>query len=95
MKVITPGDGKVHPAADEMVAVDYTIWTTDGKMFDSSVTRGRPATLSVGRAIPGLGEGLRLMVTGESSPALDSRIAGLQRPGRKTSRDVGDRCDLD
>jgi peptidylprolyl isomerase len=66
MKVIAPGDGKVHPAADEMVTVDYTIWTTDGKMFDSSVTRGRPATFPVSRAIPGLGEGLRLMVTGET-----------------------------
>ncbi len=66
MKVITPGDGKVHPATDEMVTVDYTIWTTDGKMFASSVTRGKPATFSVNSAIPGLGEGLRLMVTGET-----------------------------
>ena len=58
--------GKDHPAADEMVTVDYTIWTTDGKMFASSVARGKPATFSVNRVIPGLGEGLRLMVTGET-----------------------------
>jgi peptidylprolyl isomerase len=65
-KVITPGTGKDHPGKDEPVTVDYTAWTADGKMFDSSVTRGKPVTFPVNRAIPGLGEGVRLMVTGET-----------------------------
>src|SRR5262245_28209962 len=39
-KIVQPGTGKDHPKADEMVAVHYTGWTTDGKMFDSSVARG-------------------------------------------------------
>ena len=40
-KVIKPGSGKKHPAAADTVRVHYSGWTTDGKMFDSSVTRGR------------------------------------------------------
>src|SRR4051794_21672928 len=36
-KVITKGTGTEHPAAADIVEVNYTGWTTDGKMFDSSV----------------------------------------------------------
>ncbi len=61
-----PGTGKDHPAKDEVVTVDYTGWTSDGKMFDSSVARGKPATLPVSRLIPGLSEGIQMMVTGET-----------------------------
>ncbi len=65
-KVVKPGTGKDHPGKDEVVTVDYTGWTTDGKMFDSSVARGKPATFAVNRLIPGFGEGLQLMVLGET-----------------------------
>ena len=65
-KVITPGTGNDHPGKDEAVTVNYTAWTADGKMFDSSVARGKPVTVTVNRLIPGLGEGLRLMVPGET-----------------------------
>jgi len=65
-KVIKPGTGTDHPGKEEVVTVDYTGWTTDGKMFDSSVTRGRPATFSVNRVIPGFGEGVELMTIGET-----------------------------
>jgi peptidylprolyl isomerase len=45
-KVEKPGAGKNHPAKDEVVTVDYTGWTTDGKMFDSSIARGKPGDLA-------------------------------------------------
>ena len=64
-KVLTPGKGKDHPAASDRVKVDYTGWTTDGKMFDSSVARGQPTTFGVGEVIPGWTEALKLMVAGE------------------------------
>jgi len=64
-KVITPGSGKDHPAKDDLVTVQYTGWKTDGTMFDSSVSRGKPAIFPVARVIPGFSEGIQLMVPGE------------------------------
>jgi peptidylprolyl isomerase len=64
-KVLQPGTGKDHPKADDIVTVNYTGWTTDGKMFDSSVTKGRSATFPLNRVIGGWTEGLQLMVIGE------------------------------
>jgi peptidylprolyl isomerase len=64
-KVLTPGTGKDHPGPSDKVKVDYTGWTKDGRMFDSSVTRGQPASFGVNGVIPGWTEGLQLMVVGE------------------------------
>lgn len=64
-RVLQPGTGKDHPKADELVTVHYTGWTTDGKMFDSSVARGAPSTFPLNRVIAGWTEGLQLMVVGE------------------------------
>jgi peptidylprolyl isomerase len=66
-KVIKPGTGKEHPTAASAVTVHYTGWTTDGKMFDSSVTRGQPATFPLNRVIAGWTEGVQLMVEGEKT----------------------------
>lgn len=64
-KVLQPGTGTLHPAAEDIVQVHYTGWTTDGKMFDSSVTRGQPASFPLNRVIKGWTEGVQLMVMGE------------------------------
>ena len=66
-KVLTPGTGSQHPSADSQVTVNYTGWTTDGKMFDSSVLRGSPATLGLDQVIKGWTEGVQLMVEGEKT----------------------------
>src|SRR4051812_852500 len=57
-KVLTPGKGKIHPGKDDVVTIHYTGWKTDGTMFDSSVTRGKPSSFPVGRVIAGFSEGL-------------------------------------
>jgi FKBP-type peptidyl-prolyl cis-trans isomerase len=64
-KVITPGTGKAHPRKTDRVTVHYTGWTTNGKMFDSSVASGEPLTFELDRVIAGWTEGLQLMVVGE------------------------------
>jgi peptidylprolyl isomerase len=64
-KVLQPGRGADHPRADELVTVHYTGWTTDGKMFDSSLVRGATATFPLDRVIAGWTEGVQLMVVGE------------------------------
>jgi FKBP-type peptidyl-prolyl cis-trans isomerase len=64
-KVLTPGKGSRHPRPNSRVTVHYTGWTTDGKMFDSSVQRGTPATFALDQVIDGWTEGVQLMVEGE------------------------------
>jgi len=70
-KMLAPGTGTDHPSQNDSVKVNYSGWTTDGKMFDSSVSplqprrKPEPATLSLGRVIPGWTEGIQLMVVGE------------------------------
>jgi peptidylprolyl isomerase len=64
-KVLTKGTGKEHPTAADSVQVHYTGWTTDGRMFDSSVKRGQPARFPLGNVIKGWTEGVQLMVVGE------------------------------
>jgi peptidylprolyl isomerase len=64
-RVLVKGKGASHPGPYDQVTVDYTGWTTDGKMFDSSVTRGVPAKFPLDQVIKGWTEGLQLMVKGE------------------------------
>ena len=54
-------------SATSTVEVHYTGWTTDGKMFDSSVARGEPATFPLDDVIAGWTEGVQLMVDGEKT----------------------------
>jgi peptidylprolyl isomerase len=64
-KVVTPSTSKDHPTKDDLVMVQYTGWKTDGTMFDSSVTGGKPVVFPVNRVIAGFSEGIQLMVPGE------------------------------
>jgi FKBP-type peptidyl-prolyl cis-trans isomerase len=65
-RVLRPGTGVRRPASPSArVAVHYTGWTTDGRMFDSSLGRGQPMTLALNDVIRGWTEGVQLMVEGE------------------------------
>jgi peptidylprolyl isomerase len=82
-KVLTPGTGSEHPAAADSVTVHYTGWTTDGKMFDSSIERGQPATFPLNRVIAGWTEGVQLMVVGETRRFwIPEALAYQGQPGR-------------
>jgi peptidylprolyl isomerase len=65
-KVIVPGTGKTHPARIDRVTVEYSGWTSDGRMFDSSLPTGKPVTFSLDKVIAGWTEGVQLMVAGET-----------------------------
>ncbi|MDH5490673.1 MAG: FKBP-type peptidyl-prolyl cis-trans isomerase [Myxococcales bacterium] len=81
-RVIEAGSGTAHPTAASQVQVHYTGWTTDGNMFDSSRTRGQPATFPLGRVIPGWTEGVQLMVVGETRRFwIPEELAYQGRPG--------------
>ncbi|MEE8524114.1 MAG: FKBP-type peptidyl-prolyl cis-trans isomerase [Thermoanaerobaculia bacterium] len=64
-RVLQAGTGDEHPKASARITAHYTGWTTDGKMFDSSSTRGQPLTVELNRVIAGWTEGIQLMVVGE------------------------------
>jgi len=64
-KVLQAGTSDERPAATDTVEVHYSGWTTDGKLFDSSVTRGTPSTFGLQRVIPGWRDGLRVMRVGD------------------------------
>jgi peptidylprolyl isomerase len=82
-KVLTKGKGGDHPKADSRVTVHYSGWTTDGKMFDSSVVRNRPATFPLGNVIKGWTEGLQLMTVGEKTRFwIPVELAYENKPGK-------------
>src|SRR5688572_18256512 len=64
-RVLRAGTGQRHPRATDLVVVHYTGWATDGKSFDSSVTRGEPAQFRLDEVIKGWTDGVQMMVHGE------------------------------
>jgi FKBP-type peptidyl-prolyl cis-trans isomerase FkpA len=63
---ITPGTGAT-PAATDQVTVHYHGTLRDGRVFDSSVERGQPATFQLGGVIPCWTQGLQMMKVGGKS----------------------------
>ncbi|TAL63318.1 MAG: peptidylprolyl isomerase [Bacteroidetes bacterium] len=61
--VVKEGTGG-SPGAISSVTVHYHGMFTDGKVFDSSVQRGQPATFGLNQVIAGWTEGLQLMKEG-------------------------------
>jgi FKBP-type peptidyl-prolyl cis-trans isomerase len=75
-KVLRPGTGEVSPRRNSSVTVHYSGWTTDGRMFDSSLVRGSAATFRLTEVIAGWTEGLQHMVVGEKTRFwIPSRLA--------------------
>lgn len=76
------GAGTQHPGPRSRVLVHYTGWTTDGKMFDSSVSRGEPIAFGLYQVIAGWTEGVQLMVEGEKRRLwIPENLAYGGRPG--------------
>lgn len=81
--LLTKGTGTRKPGPTNRVSVHYTGWTTDGKAFDSSMARGKPAQFPLNRVIKGWTEGLQLMVEGEERRFwIPSELAYAGRPGK-------------
>jgi FKBP-type peptidyl-prolyl cis-trans isomerase len=65
-RVIKKGTGAQAPKATDEVTVNYSGWTTDGKMFDSSIPRGEPTSFRLNQVIKGWTEGVQLMHVGDT-----------------------------
>ena len=76
------GTGTKHPGPRSRVLVHYSGWTTDGRRFDSSVSRGEPIAFGLHQVIPGWTEGVQLMVEGEKRRLwIPEALAYGGRPG--------------
>jgi FKBP-type peptidyl-prolyl cis-trans isomerase FkpA len=78
---LTEGTG-ASPAATDTVQVHYKGTLQDGKEFDSSYARGRPAEFALNRVIPCWTEGVQLMKPGGKArltcpPAIAYGAAGI------------------
>lgn len=65
-RVIKKGSGTGHPTLQSVITIDYSGWTPDGKLFDSSITRGDKAVFPLNGLITGWKEGLTLMSPGDT-----------------------------
>jgi FKBP-type peptidyl-prolyl cis-trans isomerase len=63
--VVKRGAGSVSPKATDTVTVHYEGTLLDGKVFDSSLKRGKPISFPLNGVIPGWTEGLQLMKEGD------------------------------
>ena len=79
-KVLTPGTGK-KPTPKDTVTVNYRGTLVDGTEFDSSYSRGQPATFPVEGVIAGWTEALQLMQEGVEVADRHSAQACVRRPG--------------
>ncbi|MEO6773589.1 MAG: FKBP-type peptidyl-prolyl cis-trans isomerase [Kofleriaceae bacterium] len=64
-QVLKAGKGGPKPKVTDTVKVNYTGWTTDGRMFDSSVMRKEPAEFSLQGVVAGWTDGIPLMSVGD------------------------------
>ena len=79
-KVLKSGSG-ASPKKADTVKVHYHGTLIDGKVFDSSVQRGEPVTVSVDGVIPGWVEALQLMKIGDKWQLfIPAKLAYGERP---------------
>ena len=67
-KVLEQGTGTERPSSRAAVTAHYVGWAaSDGKMFDSSYNRGAHGEFALEGLMPGLSEGIQLMVIGQKN----------------------------
>jgi peptidylprolyl isomerase len=82
-RVLKKGTGTTHPGPKSRVSVHYSGWSKDGKLFDSSLGRGAPASFYLNGVIKGWTEGLQLMVEGEKARLwIPAALAYGDKPAR-------------
>lgn len=75
------GNGEGSPSEGTQVTVHYEGTLLDGKLFDSSIKRGEPATFAVGEVIEGWNEALVTMHKGEKRTLIIPPELGYGRQG--------------
>ena len=82
-RVMQKGEGTENPTIDSEVTLHYTGWTTDGRMFDSSLKTGEPATFGLRGLIDGWKDVIQYMVVGDTFRAwIPEKLAYKGKKGR-------------
>ncbi len=97
-RVLKAGTGK-QPTIQDAVVVHYTGKLADGRVFDSSLRRGKPATFKVTGVVKGWTEALQLMKVGAKweialPPELAYGARGMTRPVRLPNGRTGRQQDI-
>lgn len=64
--ILKRGASNTHPLANSEIEIDYTGWDFQGRMFDSSLPRGKPSQFQLTNLIKGWQEGVLLMSPGDT-----------------------------
>jgi FKBP-type peptidyl-prolyl cis-trans isomerase len=65
LQMLHKGRGTRHPASDSRMTLHFSGWTADGRLIESSVMGGQPATYEMEGVLPGWREALPRMVVGD------------------------------
>lgn len=83
-KILEPGTGSEHPSMKSYAKLNFSGWTSSGKLVETTVTSGHPALVYVGTAPAGWREILPLMVVGGKVRVwIPSELAYGERPLNK------------
>jgi FKBP-type peptidyl-prolyl cis-trans isomerase len=83
-KLLSKPQATAHPGPHDKVTINFTGWTAEGEVIDSSIPDGEPRTFSMDDVIKGLAEGLRLMGKGEKRRLwIPEALATAGRPRRR------------
>lgn len=81
--VLVKGRGGKRPGPYDVVTVNYSGWTTDGRNFDNSYRNGKASEFRLTDVIAGWTEGLQLMTKGEKRRLwIPAKLAYEGRPDR-------------
>lgn len=90
-RMLTRGGSEERPAPTDFVTVQYTAWSADGTVVDSTWKRGKPSMIAVDQSLPGWGECVQMMTVGEVRRCwMPEELAYNGRRGRPTGTIVFD-----
>lgn len=83
-KPLAKAQGTAHPGPHDKVTINFTGWTPDGEVIDSSIPDGEPWKVVLDDLNPGLAEALRVMGKGERRRLwIPAALATSGRPKRR------------
>lgn len=82
-RVLAKGKSGIKPGAQDTVRVNFTGWTADGRIFDSSEIKGEPTEFALGGSIVGLQDAIPMLSVGDKARLwIPEELAYKGAPGK-------------